>query len=115
MINENLKLKAEEFAGALKATGIYNNFIVALNDYNNDGELRNLRIQFARLKNQTNGNAEALEELKSVQEKINSHPALLKYLSAQKELIEFLQKCNSIISEKIQIDFAKNSAASCCG
>ncbi|MCM8830690.1 MAG: YlbF family regulator [Candidatus Omnitrophica bacterium] len=112
------KRKAREFAKAIVESPTYKNFIDANKEVQENQELQNLLREFQekQLELQWKGfDQKILQELRDLQEKLNTNSTFQKFINSQNELVALLRKTNSIISQRIGQEFAQRRGGGCCG
>lgn len=121
MLTQNLKQAADELAAAIQSLQATKEYLEALNRYENDFELKNLKEKYYYLseeflRKQYEGSLTQSEiiELKQLASKINNNPLTKKLIEKENELKMILQDVNNIISDEISMDFARLAAPSNC-
>lgn len=110
--------KAKEFAEAILESEAYKNFINSDEELKRNQPAQNLLREFQQkqMELQWNGfNPNTLEELRDLQMKINKNETIQNFGKSQQELVDLLQRTNTIISGKIKTLFAFFQGGGCCG
>ena len=119
MLEEPIKEQINDFTGLLSELHEYKEFQKAIKIHNNNLDVRNMRIEFGALRKKYSGQHSLpesdIQQLESLQNKIDNHPAVKNLFAKQKELVKIFKECNTLISKSIGVDFVSNAASSCCG
>jgi cell fate (sporulation/competence/biofilm development) regulator YlbF (YheA/YmcA/DUF963 family) len=116
---DSVKQKTEEFAEAILQCEEYKEFVSSYDEYISNAEVEELLRTFESKRNDLYGDRfspSLMDELKGLQEKINTNPIIQRYSATQKELVELLRRTNTIISANLGVQFAyTEKGGSCCG
>ena len=119
MLEEQIKEQIKDFTGLLSELPEYKEFQKAIEIHNNNLVVRNMRIEFGALRKKYSEQQSLpesdIQQLESLQNKINNHPAVKNLFEKQREVIKIFKDCNTSISKSIGVDFVTNAASSCCG
>lgn len=122
MIENQLKLVAEEFVQTLKSSLSVQEFLSDQDAYLNNPGIKKLREEYISLaqefqQKQTAGTLtrEDINVIRKLQANLNMHPATMQYGQAQQALVMMLQDCNNAMSNVLGFDFSATAApaASC--
>lgn len=122
MIDAMLQESADQFVRVLSANPAVSAYQEAKASLETDEEFLSLRNEHARMidefrRRQSDGTLapEDIANQRKVFARVSKHPANLKFLEAQAEMLAVLRHCNDVVSELLGFDFAVNAApASCC-
>ena len=123
MLNTQLHNDAERFLKALANSLEMKSYLKAKIEFQGNPELGEVRKRFSekqteiRIK-QTAGTLtqEDIESVRSLQNKLNSHPITIRYTQNRNAMVNQLHDCNQAISQVLGFDFAAAAAPpSCCG
>ena len=117
MIDNQLKLAAEEFVRNLSSSQAVKEFKSAQTEYQNNPDVKKMREEYVSVaqnfqQKQSNGTLtqEDINVIRQLQTNLNKHPAIIRYAQAQQMMVMMLQDCNSAISEMLGFDFAATAA-----
>lgn len=110
--------KAGEFARTISESPEYRSFIRASERLKSDTVALNLMNVFRRKRAMLYGGQFSpglMDELKELQDNINSNAAIREYTAAQAGLVDILRRANDLITARIGMQFAYSSGDGCCG
>ena len=114
-----VKQKTEEFAEAILHCEEYTTFVTSHEKFISNSEVQELLKTFQSKRNDLYNDKftpSLMDEIKDLQEKINTNPIIQQYTTAQNDLVELLQRTNTIITANVGIQFAYvEKGGSCCG
>lgn len=113
----SLKEAAKEFSGAVREKPVTRRFFEARQAFESNSELYALRLDYTRLVHdlrikQSEGTLgeEDVAELRTLEQQVNDHEATKELSEAQTRMVEALQRCNTVISERLGFDYASSAA-----
>jgi len=122
-MDNQIKIIADQFVNRLFAVPEIISYNETLNNYENNEEIKSLTekynslaVDFQRKQYDGTLTQEEINDMRSVVDKIRSHPLENELQNKQNELLRVLQECNDEISSVLNMDFAKIAApsSSCC-
>ena len=93
-MNDELELALQELKGELDNSKIIQEYLSLKTALENDGELKRLREEIARLTNENK-----TEEKEAILAIYNSHPIVINYEQAREEVINLLNQIKDILSD----------------
>lgn len=118
MLDQKLKLSAEDFVRAVKSSQPVKDFGLEQAAFNNDPVVKTLRERYTTLAREFQQKqaenrltSEDIAQLKAVQRELNLHPVSQRFARAQQNMIAMLQECNNAMGEVLGFDFAATAAS----
>lgn len=123
MLNTELHHAAETFVAAVQQSDALAAFIKARTEFHGDPELGEIRKRFNERSTelqtkQATGTLmqEEIDELRGLQNSLNTHPLTTEYIHARQKMVATLQECTRGLNQELGFDFASAAAPpSCCG
>lgn len=122
-MKQALRKVARGLGQALRLTPEMAAYRAAMDDYQRNAALmaklrrfQTLRQEFQQVQYRGGATQEPLDELRSLQDEINNHPAVTRVLEAQEATNSAARQANEIIRQVLGVDFAANAGGGgCCG
>ncbi len=112
-----LKEAVNKFAGTVREEPVTRSFFEARQAFESNSELYALRLEYTRLVHelrtkQSEGTLveEDVAELRTLEHTVNDHEVTKELSEAQIRMVEVLQRCNTVISERLGFDYASSAA-----
>ncbi len=113
-----LRDSAKKFAGVVRRERVIRRFFEAREAFEGNSELYALRVEYTRLVHELRGKQsegtlaeDDVAELRELEQKVNGHDVTKELSEAQVQAGEMLQRCNTVISERLGFDYASSAAA----
>ena len=117
--HEEIEQIAMKLGDLLREHPIYQAFMRSISDLESDTQVSDLSSKIHTQENaliSERGNAELADELKRLNQALETLPSILSYRAAEKDVRVFLSAVNALLSETLKVDFAANAKRGCgCG